>query len=64
MQTPADMVIEHFGVRPLARLMGLKSPSTITRWRKAGVIPAQYQQQIIELSGGKFTAHDLVYGRE
>ena len=62
-ETPAEMIIDHFGVRPLARLMEL-SPSTILRWKESGMIPNKHQKQIIELSGGKFTAHDLVFGRE
>jgi len=62
-ETPADMIISHFGIRPLARLMDL-SPSSILRWRDTGMIPAKHQKKIIELSGGKFTANDLVYGRE
>lgn len=63
MKTPAEVVIEELGVRPLARSLGIV-PSTILRWReREGRIPSQYHRQIIELSEGKLSADDMVYGR-
>jgi hypothetical protein len=62
-QSPAEVVIEHLGVRPLARSLDI-SPSTILRWReRGGEIPSRYYMRIIELSENKISADDLVYGR-
>jgi hypothetical protein len=63
MQTPAEVVTEVLGVRPLARSLGIV-PSAVLRWReRGGEIPSRYHKQIIELSDGKITPNDLVYGR-
>ena len=62
--TPAQVVIHHLGVRPLARKLGV-TPGCIVRWRtRGGSVPHTYQERIIELSEGKITAEDLVHGRE
>ena len=61
--TPAEVVIKHLGVRPLARELGLH-PSAVSHWQRSGTVPAKYHQQIIELSDGKVDPIDLVYGRE
>lgn len=63
MKTPAELVIETLGVRPLARQLHI-SPSTILRWReREGRIPSQYYKPILQLADGKLTSDDLVYGR-
>lgn len=61
-QTPADIVISHYGVRPLARRLGL-APSTILRWRERNKIPIDYHMRLINDSEGEINAHDLVFGR-
>jgi hypothetical protein len=61
--TPAEVVIAHFGVRPLARLLGVSHSAPI-QWRKrGGLIPSQYHQLIIKESQGRITPNDVVYGR-
>jgi hypothetical protein len=61
--SPAEVVIKNLGVRPLARTLNI-SPSTILRWRERnGNIPSRYHKRIIELSKGKITPNDLVFGR-
>jgi hypothetical protein len=63
MKTPAEIVIETLGVRPLARSLNI-SPSTVLKWRdRTGKIPSKYQARIIELANGKISAADMVYGR-
>lgn len=62
-QTPADVVIERFGIRPLARELGI-NPSTISRWRESGFVPAVHHVRLIEMSDNRLTASDLVFGRE
>ena len=64
-RSPATVVTDEMGVRPLARQLGI-SPSTVVKWkvRCEGRIPSVYHRQIIELSEGKLTADDLVFGRE
>lgn len=63
MRTPAQVVIDELGVRPLARKLNI-SPSTILRWRERGkgFIPSTYHREIIRVSEGRITAEDLVYG--
>lgn len=62
-QTPADVVIARFGIRPLARDL-VVAPSTISRWRRKGNVPAKYHLKLIEMSDNRLTASDLVFGRE
>ena len=63
MKTPAEVVIEHLGVRPLARSLNIV-PTTVIKWReRGGEIPSRYHKRIIELSEGEITPNDLVYGR-
>ena len=63
MQTPAEVVIEVMGVRPLARSLGVV-PATVINWReRGGNVPSKYHVRLIELSEGEITAGDLVYGR-
>lgn len=61
-QTPAQVVISLLGIRNLARELGV-APSTVLRWRKAGVVRSKYHKRIIALSNGQITPNDLVYGR-
>jgi len=61
--TPVDLVVDKFGVRPLARLLDI-SPTTVLRWRDSGKVPAEHQEKIIMMSGGELSAEDLVFGRE
>ncbi len=64
-QTPAELVIEQFGIRPLARMLGIE-PSTVLRWRelKGGFVPSQHHVKLIQMSGDEITAEDLVFGRD
>jgi hypothetical protein len=62
MTSPAETVIEVFGIRPLAKELDI-APSTVIRWRDRGFIPSKYHVQIIDLSMGKLKPADLVYGR-
>lgn len=66
---PADLVIELFGIRPLATDLKC-SPTTILRWRNsptlAGEIPGQWHKPILALAKARktpLTADDLLYGR-
>ena len=66
-QTPAEVVIELFGIRPLAAELQC-SKSTIMRWRDsdAGLVPSQWHKPLLELAraqGLRLTAEDLVNGR-
>lgn len=64
MKTPAEVVIEELGIRPLARSLGIV-PTTVLRWReKEGMVPSRYHQRIIALSKGRLNAEDMVYGRD
>lgn len=63
MVTPAEAVINELGVRGLARSLEI-APSTVIRWRdRGGKVPSKYHIRIIDLSLGKITTNDLVYGR-
>jgi len=62
-QSPAEVVINELGIRPLARALGL-APSTPIQWRKRhGGIPHQHHRKILELGEGRITTDDLVLGR-
>lgn len=61
--TPAKLVTNLLGVRPLARKLKT-APSTIIRWRYGdGLVPSKYQRQIINISEGRISAEDIVFGR-
>jgi len=60
--TPAEVVHEHLGVRPLARNLKL-SPAAVQRWKKTGEVPLAHWKKIEELSGGTITTKELAYGR-
>ena len=61
--TPAEVVIEELGVRPLARKLGV-TPGCVVRWRtRGGKVPDTYKARIVELSGGRITFEELVSGR-
>jgi hypothetical protein len=61
--SPAEVVIEMFGVRPLAKSLGI-APSSILRWReREGRIPGKYHVELIEMSKGRLSADDVVFGR-
>lgn len=64
--TPAEVVIEIFGIRPLARELNV-DPTTIVRWRSGGgLIPSQYHKPLLELAQRdkqKLTPEHLVNGR-
>ena len=62
-QTPVEIVIQLFGIRPMARDLGIV-PSTVLRWRKTGLVPAEHHKALVEMSGGQLTAEDLVFGRK
>lgn len=66
-QTPAEVVIDTFGVRPLAAELGC-SKSTIMRWRDSGggLVPSRWHQDILKLAraqGYNITPEILVNGR-
>lgn len=66
--TPAEVVIELFGIRPLARELDV-DPTTVVRWRSNddGLIPSSYHRQLLELAerdGVELTAEHLIHGRE
>lgn len=65
-ETPAEMVINKFGVRPLARMIGV-SPSSVINWRtKGGLIPSRHQATILNLAaerGLHITPRMVIYGR-
>lgn len=61
--SPAEVVIEELGVRPLARELGV-TPGCIVRWRtRGGNVPHQYHVRICEIGKGCITPNDLVHGR-
>ena len=64
-KTPADVVIEELGIRPLARALD-RNPTTVLRWRDSGLVPSTYHADILKLAakqGKTLTADDLVLGR-
>ena len=65
--TPVDLAVATFGgVRALARSLGC-DPAAVSRWKKAGTIPALKQRKLLEAAwerGIDITAHDIVFGRE
>jgi len=61
-RTPAEVVINHLGVRPLARSLGI-APSAVMQWKKSGKVPSKYHIKIIELSDGIVDPIALIYGR-
>ena len=62
-KTPTELVIELFGVRPLARMLDV-SPTTVLRWRESERVPSEHHVKLIQMSGGELSAEDLVFGRE
>lgn len=61
--TPAQVVHKILGVRKLARDLN-RTPGTVMKWAEGeGLVPAKYHRKIIELSEGRLTPHDLIYGR-
>ena len=62
--TPAALVHQTLGVRPLARALN-RTPATVQKWIKGrGLVPAKYHRKILEMADGKLTPHDLIYGRD
>lgn len=66
-KTPAEVVIDTFGVRPLAAELNC-SPTTILRWRESegGLVPSRWHQRLIKLAkaqGHNITPEILVNGR-
>lgn len=53
----AEKVCDHYGVRPLARKLGV-APSTVVRWKQRGQIPQRHLAQLIEDSEGAVTYED------
>lgn len=62
--SPAECVIEVFGVRPLARDLGVDT-STPIRWRErnGGLVPSKYHKKLIAKSRGRLTPEIMVNGR-
>jgi hypothetical protein len=64
--TPAEVVINELGVRPLARKLGV-TPGCIIKWRsRGGSVPDDQKIRIMEIAkeeGKVITTDDLVYGR-
>jgi transposase-like protein len=58
-KSPADVVIDELGVRPLARTLKI-SPSTVARWRElpGGNVPSVYHVRLLELGKGALTEKD------
>jgi hypothetical protein len=66
-KTPAQVVIDTFGVRPLAADLAC-SKSTIMRWRDSerGLVPSRWHKPILMLAkkrGADITPDVLVNGR-
>lgn len=66
-KTPAEVVIDEFGIRPLARELDT-DPTTVIRWRNSdgGLVPSRYHVPLLELArkqGRSLTETDLIHGR-
>lgn len=66
-RTPVDLAISVFGgVRALARHLDC-DPAAVSRWKRAGHIPATKQRKLLERAwerGVDITAHEVIFGRE
>lgn len=61
---PASVVIELFGVRPLARKLDL-TPGAVSKWQGSGYVPSKYHEKLLELAREmrlRLTADMLVSG--
>lgn len=64
MRKPADVVIDLFGVRPLARVLDV-TPGAVAHWRDSGLVPSKYHERLMTLAKQrkvKLTTDMLVYG--
>lgn len=71
--TPAELVIDLFGIRPLAADLaaetgGTCSPTTVLRWRDrdGGEVPGRWHKPLLALAKQRrtrLTAEELLYGR-
>jgi len=65
-QTPAEVVIDLLGIRPLARELGI-DPTTVVRWRQRdGLVPSAWHKPLLTLApklGVTLTETDLIHGR-
>lgn len=66
MANTVTSAIEHIGLTPIAKKFGYR-PSAIQKWRDDGRLPqsdlaglTDYAKTIAELSGGRFTAKQLL----
>lgn len=59
--TPAQVVKQTLGVRPLARSLEC-GVTTVREWTEH--VPSKHHARILELADGRITADDLIYGRE
>lgn len=46
---PASVVIDLFGVRPLARKLEL-SPGAVSKWQERGLVPSKYHEKLLDLA--------------
>lgn len=63
-KTPADVVLDLLGVRPLARALDL-TPGALCHWRKKGLVPSDHHAKILAFAKQqrkRLTADMLVYG--
>jgi hypothetical protein len=63
-KTPAQIVADMFGVRKLAKALGL-TPGAVTHWKDKGLIPSKHHEKLLELAKEKrlrLTAEMLVCG--
>lgn len=61
---PANVVIDLFGVRPLARKLDL-SPGAVSKWQDSGLVPSKYHERLLEIAREmrlRLTADMLVSG--